>query len=64
MSQQAGKSGATKTSGVVYPIERRTTRKDGSGNLSGYAIDITIRVNGGESYFLQDHNSDNKNDPL
>lgn len=40
-----------------YRIERRTAKKRGGGNLSGYALDITIRVNKGEAYFLQDHNS-------
>lgn len=38
-------------------IERRTQRKRGGGKLSGYAVDVTIRVNGEEAYFLQDHNS-------
>jgi hypothetical protein len=62
MSQQrVGTPGATpkvKTKGSVpYRIERRTTKKRGGGRLSGYALDITIRVNGEEAYFLQDHNS-------
>jgi hypothetical protein len=43
--------------GTPYWIERRTKRKRGGGPLSGYAVDITIRVNGEEAYFLQDHNS-------
>lgn len=48
----------TKTKGgAPYRIERRTGKKRGGGQLSGYAVDITIRVNGEEAYFLQDHNS-------
>ena len=43
--------------GVPYAIERRTTNKNTGKPLSGYAVDITIRVNGGEAYFLEDHNS-------
>jgi hypothetical protein len=43
--------------GAPYRIERRTKRKRGGGELSGYALDITIRVNGEEAYFLEDHNS-------
>jgi len=43
--------------GVPYRIERRTKRKRDGGQLSGYAVDITNRVNGEEAYFLQDHNS-------
>ena len=43
--------------GVPYGIERRTKKKRGGGQLSGYAIDITIRVNGEEAYFLEDHNT-------
>jgi hypothetical protein len=39
-----------------YRLERRTERKRGGGALSGYALDVTIRVNGEEAYFLQDHN--------
>jgi hypothetical protein len=59
MSQQsAGASGAIPKSGGPYRIERRTRRKRGGGPLSGYAVDITIRVNSEESYFLEDHNSD------
>jgi hypothetical protein len=42
---------------VPYRIERRTKKKRGGGQLSGYAIDIPIRVNGVEAYFLQDHDS-------
>jgi hypothetical protein len=62
MSQQRmGTPGAmTKTKskgGVPYRIERRTQKKRGSGQLSGYAVDITIRVNGAGAYFLEDHNS-------
>lgn len=57
MSQQS--SGTPKQKGgVPYSIERRTQKKRGSGSLSGYALDITIRVNSGEAYFLQDHNAD------
>lgn len=44
--------------GAPYGIERRTKRKrGGEQQLSGYALDITIRVNGEGAYFLQDHNS-------
>lgn len=43
--------------GVPYRIERRTKHKRGGKPLSGYAVDITIRVNSGEAYFLEDHNS-------
>jgi hypothetical protein len=43
--------------GVTYRIERRTKNKRSGGELSGYAVDVTIRVNGDEAYFLQDHNS-------
>ena len=47
----------TKSKGAVpYRVERRTKRKQGGGQLSGYAVDITIRVNGDEAYFLEDHN--------
>lgn len=45
-------------SGIPYGIERRTQRKKGKDPLSGYAMDITIRVNAGGAYFLQDHNAD------
>jgi hypothetical protein len=44
--------------GLPYRIERRTTNKRSGAPLSGYAVDITIRVNGDAAYFLQDHNSD------
>jgi hypothetical protein len=47
--------------GQGYRVECRTTKKRGTGPLSGYAIDVTIRVNGGEAYFLQDHNTVNGN---
>lgn len=61
MSQKAGTSAATskvKTKdGVSYRIERRTKKKRGGKKLSAYALDITIRVNSEEAYFLQDHNS-------
>jgi hypothetical protein len=61
MSQQhAGTVGAApkmKPKGSApYRVERRTKKKRGAGQLSGYAVDITIRVNGEEAYFLQDHN--------
>jgi hypothetical protein len=39
-----------------YRIDRRTRRKDGKGDLSGFAIDITIRANGSGHLFVQDHN--------
>lgn len=42
---------------MPYRIERRTTKKGSSDPLSGYALDITIRVNSQEACFLQDHNS-------
>jgi hypothetical protein len=59
MSQQSASGATPKTKGgVPYRIERRTKRKQGGGQLSGYAFDLTIRVNGGEAYFLEDHNSD------
>jgi hypothetical protein len=44
--------------GAPYRIERRTTHKRGGKPLSGYALDITIRINHEEAYFLEDHNSD------
>jgi hypothetical protein len=44
--------------GEPYSIKRRTKHKQTGAPLSGYAIDITIRVNREEAYFLQDHNSD------
>ena len=60
MSQQPAGGTATQVTkakaGAPYRIERRTTKKRGSGPLSGYALDITIRVNDGEAYFLDDHN--------
>jgi hypothetical protein len=43
--------------GVPYRVERRTKKKGGGEPLSAYSVDITIRVNGEEAYFLQDHNS-------
>jgi hypothetical protein len=43
--------------GVSYRIERRTKNKRGGKPLSGYAMDITIRVNHQGAYFLDDHNS-------
>lgn len=56
MPQQGATSTKTK-GGVPYRVERRTEKKRGGGQLSGYALDITIRVNGEGAYFLQDHNS-------
>jgi hypothetical protein len=50
------KAGKTK-GGAPYRLERRTQSKRGGKQLSGYAVDITIRVNGDQAYFLQDHNS-------
>jgi hypothetical protein len=38
-------------------VERRTSHKGTGKPLSGYAIDVTIRVNADGAYFLQDHNS-------
>jgi hypothetical protein len=43
--------------GEPYRLQRRTKRKGGGEDLSGYALDITIRVNHEGAYFLQDHNS-------
>jgi hypothetical protein len=43
--------------GNPYRIERRMAHKRTGEQLSGYALDLTIRVNGDEAYFLQDHNS-------
>jgi|GEM_PF-2462773 len=43
--------------GEPYRLERRTKRKGGGAQLSAYALDITIRANGDEAYFLEDHNS-------
>ena len=62
MSQQPASSPSpmppTKsTGGAPYRIERRTKKKRGGGQLSGYALDITLRVNAQEAYFLDDHNS-------
>lgn len=42
--------------GTPYRIERRTAHKRTGEQLSGYALDLSIRVNGDEAYFLQDHN--------
>lgn len=58
MSQESSvdKTGKTK-GGAPYRVERRTQNKRGGKQLSGYAVDITIRVNGDQAYFLQDHNS-------
>jgi hypothetical protein len=60
MSQQKtpGRNAPKTKGGVPYRIERRTQSKRGRKQLSGYAFDITIRVNGEEAYFLEDHNSD------
>ena len=58
MSQAAGTSKVKTKGGEPYSIKRRTKHKTTGEPLSGYAIDITIRVNGEEAYFLQDHNSD------
>jgi hypothetical protein len=44
--------------GVPYRIERRTKHKRGDKPLSGYAVDITIRVNHQGAYFLDDQNSE------
>lgn len=41
-----------------YGLNRRTKNKTNGKPLSGYAFDITIRVNGEGAYFLEDHNSD------
>lgn len=43
--------------GAPYRVERRTKKKRSGEKLSAYALDITIRVNSEEAYFLQDHNS-------
>jgi hypothetical protein len=43
--------------GEPYRLQRRTKKKGGGGDLSGYALDISIRVNSEGAYFLQDHNS-------
>lgn len=59
--REAGASGTTskvKTKdGAPYRVERRTKRKRGGDQLSGYALDITVRANGEGAYFLEDHNS-------
>lgn len=60
--REAGSSSSTSKvkakEGAPYRIERRTKKKRGGGQkLSGYALDITIRVNGEGAYFLEDHNS-------
>lgn len=44
--------------GEPYRINRRTKHKTTGKDLSGYAVDVTIRVNSDGAYFLQDHNSD------
>jgi hypothetical protein len=44
--------------GVPYRIERRTKHKRGDKPLSGYAMDVTIRVNHQGAYFLDDNNSE------
>lgn len=44
--------------GEPYRIERRTKHKRGDKELSGYAMDITIRVNHQGAYFLDDQNSE------
>jgi hypothetical protein len=44
--------------GEPYRLERRTGKKRGSGELSGYALDLTIRVNKDGAYFLDDRNSE------
>jgi hypothetical protein len=44
--------------GEPYRIERRTKHKRGGKQLSGYAMDITIRVNYQGAYFLDDQNSE------
>jgi hypothetical protein len=50
-------SAARTKGGQPYRIERRTKKKRGGENLSGYALDITIRVNHQGAYFLDDQNS-------
>lgn len=57
MIEQGGAPSMKTKVGVPYRVERRTKKKRGGGDLSGYAVDITIRVNGEGAYFLQDHNS-------
>jgi hypothetical protein len=59
MNAQPAAGATPKTKGGEhYRIERRTKRKRGAADLSGYALDITIRVNHEGAYFLEDHNSD------
>lgn len=43
---------------MAYRLVRRTRNKSNGKPLSAYAIDITIRANADEAYFLEDHNSD------
>lgn len=57
MSHQPASTTPKTKGGEPYRIERRTKHKQTGRPLSGYAIDITIRVNGEKAYFLQDHNS-------
>jgi predicted pyridoxine 5'-phosphate oxidase superfamily flavin-nucleotide-binding protein len=40
-----------------YRLAARTSRKRGGDSLSGYAIDVTVRINKDGAYFLDDHNS-------
>src|SRR5581483_2536699 len=44
--------------GEPYGLVARKTNKTNGKPLSGYALDLTIRVNGQGAYFLQDHNGD------
>lgn len=44
--------------GQPYGLERRLVNKRSGKPLSGYALDLTVRVNGDGAYFLDDHNSD------
>lgn len=57
MSQHSVGTPGKAKGGVPYRVERRTKKKRGGGQLSGYAIDVTIRINGDGAYFLEDHNS-------
>jgi hypothetical protein len=58
-AEDGGRSMSVKTKGgVPYKIERRMTNKRTGAPLSGYAVDITVRVNGDGAYFLQDQNSE------
>jgi len=50
--------------GGPYRISRRTTHKTTGKELSGYALDLTIRANAQGAYFLQDHNSARNTMPL